>query len=110
MAQHAFDPNAPLRVDGRREQKKRRKKTPEDDAQRREVMKQRLDALVGRLTTMAQEQVSKKASIEERWLQDLRYRASPTVAALLAAHEGSEEAFFETYDRLQPSADEVGER
>lgn len=38
-----------------------------------------------------------------------RYRLTSTVAALLRAHEGGEGAFFETYDRLQPSADEVGE-
>ena len=34
---------------------------------------------------------------------------SPKVAALLMAHEGGEEHFLETYDRLQPNPDEVGE-
>ncbi len=72
MAQHAFDPNAPMRVEGRPERKRKRRQEKPADAQRREVMKQRLDALVGRLTTLAQEQVSKKVSIEERWLEDLR--------------------------------------
>ena len=35
--------------------------------------------------------------------------SSSKVASLLMAHGGGEEVFFETYDRLQPSADEVGE-
>ena len=72
MAQQAFDPNAPMRVDGRPERKRKRQQEKPADAQRREVMKQRLEALVGRLTTLALEQVSKKVSIEERWLKDLR--------------------------------------
>ena len=72
MAHQAFDPNAPLRVEGRREPEAKRRQSDPADVQRREVMKQRLEALVGRLTTMALEQVSKKAAIEERWLEDLR--------------------------------------
>ena len=38
-----------------------------------------------------------------------RVRASPTVAALMMAHANGQEAFYATYDELQPSADEVGE-
>ncbi len=38
-----------------------------------------------------------------------RFRASPKVAELIKAQEGGEKAFFAAYDRLQPSADEVGE-
>ncbi len=72
MPQNAFNPNAPLRVEGRREPTPKGRQRDPADAQRREVMKQRLEALVGRLTTMALEQVSKKAPIEERWLEDLR--------------------------------------
>ncbi len=91
MAQHAFDPNAPRRVEGRPEQKERRQEKPAD-AHRREVMKQRLDALVGRLTTLAQEQVSKKVSIEERWLEDLRQyhgRYDPATEATLNENKKS---------------------
>lgn len=38
-----------------------------------------------------------------------RFRPSPKVAALLLAHDGSEEGFYAVYDKLQPSAEEVGE-
>lgn len=73
MPRQGFDPNAMLRVEGRREVEPR--KAPQNDeaaAKRREVMRQRLDALVARLTNLAQEQVTKKDTIEQRWLADLR--------------------------------------
>ena len=34
---------------------------------------------------------------------------NPKVVALMAAQRDGEEAFYAAYDRLQPSADEVGE-
>ena len=67
-----FDPNAQMRVTGRRDPEPERARVDPADAERKERMTQRLEALVGRLTTLAQEQVSKKTSIEERWLEDLR--------------------------------------
>lgn len=72
MAQQPFNPNAPVRVEGRPERKRKSRQPDPAEAERREVMKQRLEAFVGRLDTLAREQVSKKTSIEERWLEDLR--------------------------------------
>ena len=68
----AHNPNAQMRVEGQPERQPKQQRPDPADEQRREVMKQRLEALVTRLTNMAQEQVSKKTSIEERWLEDLR--------------------------------------
>ncbi len=72
MAANSFDPNAPLHVSGRRELEPSPARKDPQDHLRNERNRQRMDALVARLTTLAQEQVSKKNWIEERWLNDLR--------------------------------------
>lgn len=86
------NPNAPVRVEGRRDPEPKRRRDDPADAQRREVMKQRLEALVGRLTTLAKEQESKKTSIEERWLEDLRQYHGRYDASTEAKLKGSEKS------------------
>lgn len=105
MAQHAFNPNAPLRVEGRREPEAKRQQPDPADDQRREVMKQRLEALVGRLTTLAQEQVSKKNSIEERWLEDLRqYHGRYDAATETTLSEGKKSRLYVNLTRPKTHA------
>ncbi len=106
MAQQAgFDPNAPMRVEGRPERKPKSEQEGQAEAQRREVMKQRLEALVGRLTTLALEQVSKKTQIEERWLIDLRaYHGRYDVSTEATLNEGKKSRLYVNMTRPKTHA------
>jgi hypothetical protein len=94
----AFNPNDTARVVGRPDPEPATPPvTPEEDERRRAKMKDRLTEIVGRLEKLAEEQVTKKVQIEDRWYEDLRQyygRYDATTEAKLANPQNRKSRLF----------------